>query len=42
MRELLTARLNRGKIECRVNFSLSLGAENIEQINAELLHKLLN
>ena len=27
MRELLTARLNRGKIECRVNFSLSLGAK---------------
>ena len=34
--------MNRGKIECRVNFLPSLGAGNLEHINADLLHKLLN
>jgi len=42
MRELLTARLNRGKIECRVNFSPSFSTENLQHINGDLLHKLLN
>jgi uncharacterized protein (TIGR00255 family) len=42
MRELLTARLNRGKIECRVNYSPSFSTENLQHINSDLLHKLLN
>jgi uncharacterized protein (TIGR00255 family) len=42
MRELLTTRLNRGKIECRVNFLPSLSTENLQHINTDLLHKLLN
>lgn len=42
MRELLTARLNRGKIECRVNYSPSFSTENLQHINDDLLHKLLN
>ncbi len=42
MRESLTARLNRGKIECRVNYSPSFSTENLQHINSDLLHKLLN
>jgi uncharacterized protein (TIGR00255 family) len=41
MRELLVARLNRGKIECRVNFLPSVSTENLQHINSDLLHKLL-
>ena len=42
MRELLAARLNRGKIECRVNFLPSFSGENLQHINTDLLHKLFN
>ncbi|WP_074797993.1 YicC/YloC family endoribonuclease [Nitrosospira briensis] len=41
MREFLAARLKRGKIECRVNFSRFAGAEDLQHINADLLQKLL-
>jgi uncharacterized protein (TIGR00255 family) len=41
MRELLTARLNRGKIDCRLSFFRLAGAEDSQQINANLLQKLL-
>ncbi|MEO8992032.1 MAG: YicC/YloC family endoribonuclease [Nitrosospira sp.] len=41
MREFLTARLNRGKIECRVSFSGIAGTEDLQHINADLLQKLL-
>ncbi|MBA4143373.1 MAG: YicC family protein [Nitrosospira sp.] len=42
MRELLATRLNRGKIECRANFFPSSGSDDRQQINADLLQKLLN
>jgi uncharacterized protein (TIGR00255 family) len=42
MREFLTARLNRGKIECRINLLPSLGTENLQHVNTDMLHKLLN
>jgi uncharacterized protein (TIGR00255 family) len=41
MRELLTTQLNRGKVECRLNFSTSTHAENYQQPNNTLLEKLL-
>jgi uncharacterized protein (TIGR00255 family) len=41
MREFLTARLKRGKIECRASFSRITPAENLQHINADLLQKLL-
>jgi uncharacterized protein (TIGR00255 family) len=41
MRECLTARLNRGKIECRLSFFQLRGAEDPQHINASLLQKLL-
>lgn len=41
MRELLTTRLNRGKIDCRLNFSRFAGAEDPQHINSNLLQKLL-
>ncbi|MEP6878032.1 MAG: YicC/YloC family endoribonuclease [Nitrosospira sp.] len=41
MRECLTARLNRGKIECRLSFFQLRGAEDPQHINANLLQKLL-
>ena len=41
MRELLTARLNRGKVDCRLSFFRLAGAEDSQQINANLLQKLL-
>ncbi|WP_074860452.1 YicC/YloC family endoribonuclease [Nitrosospira briensis] len=41
MREFLAARLKRGKIECRVNFSRFAGTEDLQHINADLLQKLL-
>ncbi|MDN5881360.1 MAG: YicC family protein [Nitrosospira sp.] len=41
MRELLTARLNRGKIDCRLSFFRLAGADDPQQINASLLQKLL-
>ncbi|MDQ3185659.1 MAG: YicC family protein [Pseudomonadota bacterium] len=41
MRELLTARLNRGKIDCRLSFFRLAGADDPQHINADLLQKLL-
>ncbi|MDE2366865.1 MAG: YicC family protein [Betaproteobacteria bacterium] len=41
MRELLTSRLNRGKVDCRVNFSRIGGAEDLQLINSDLFQKLL-
>jgi uncharacterized protein (TIGR00255 family) len=41
MRECLTARLNRGKVECRLSFFQLRGAEDPQHINASLLQKLL-
>ncbi len=41
MREVLTSRLNRGKVECRVNFSRFAGADDLRLINPDMLQKLL-
>ncbi len=41
MREFLAARLSRGKVDCRLSFSRSAGTEELQQINPELLQKLL-
>lgn len=41
MRELLTKQLNRGKVECRLNFSPSANTENSQQLDQALLEKLL-
>ncbi len=41
MRELMTAKLNRGKVECRLSFFQLIGAENTQRINTELLQRLL-
>lgn len=41
MREFLTARLSRGKVECRLSFSRLVSAEDPQHINANLLQKLL-
>jgi uncharacterized protein (TIGR00255 family) len=41
MREFLTARLSRGKIECRVSFSGIASNVDLQHINAGLLQKLL-
>ena len=41
MRELLAARLSRGKVDCRLSFYRSTGAEELQQLNSDLLQKLL-
>jgi uncharacterized protein (TIGR00255 family) len=41
MREFLTSRLNRGKVECRINFSRLPESEDIHVINSNLFQKLL-
>jgi len=41
MREFLTSRLNRGKVECRINFSRLPESEDIQVINSNLFQKLL-
>ena len=41
MRELLTARLSRGKVDFRLGFSRLAGTEDLQQLNPELLQKLL-
>jgi len=41
MREFLTSRLNRGKVDCRVNFSRFPESEDLQLINSALLQKLL-
>lgn len=42
MRKILTAQLNRGKIECRLNFSMLSSVEYPQQINSDLFLKLLD
>lgn len=41
MRELLTAQLGRGKVECRLNFSPSVSTVNLQQLDHTLLEQLL-
>ncbi len=41
MREFLATRLSRGKVDCRLSFSRAAGTEELQQINPELLQKLL-
>jgi uncharacterized protein (TIGR00255 family) len=41
MREFLTSRLNRGKVECRINFSRVGSTEDLQPINPALFQKLL-
>jgi uncharacterized protein (TIGR00255 family) len=41
MREFLTSRLNRGKVECRINFSRVGGTEDLQLINPDLFQRLL-
>ena len=41
VRELIAQKLNRGKIECRLNFTPHASIENPQQLNTELLDKLL-
>ena len=41
IRELITAQLNRGKIECRLNFSARSNFENPQHLNLELFKKLV-
>ncbi|HET7061975.1 MAG TPA: YicC/YloC family endoribonuclease [Nitrosospira sp.] len=41
MREFLVSRLNRGKVECRINFSRLPESDDLQLINSNLLQKLL-
>ena len=41
MREFLTSRLNRGKVECRINFSRVGATEDLQLINPDLFQRLL-
>ena len=41
MREFLTSRLNRGKVECRINFSRVGATEDLLLINPDLFQRLL-
>lgn len=41
MRELLVAQLNRGKIECRLNFSTRSNFEHPQHLNLQLFKKLI-
>lgn len=41
IREILTAQLNRGKIECRLNFSARSNFEHPQQLNLPLFKKLV-
>jgi uncharacterized protein (TIGR00255 family) len=41
LRELLSAKLNRGKIECRVSFAANTGAGRTIEINESLLRQLI-
>lgn len=40
LRELLSARLNRGKVECRVSFAASVAAQLAPELNEALLRQL--
>lgn len=41
MRELITSKLNRGKVDCYMSFNQLSGNEEIQKINTELLQRLL-
>jgi len=41
MRELMVARLNRGKVDCYLSFSQQSGTEDMQQLNSDLLQRLL-
>jgi len=41
LRELLTAKLNRGKVECRISFAASAGAAQLPELNEALLQQLI-
>lgn len=41
MRELMAAQLTRGKIDCRVTFTLAPNVDSLRQINTELLQTLV-
>lgn len=41
MRELITSKLNRGKVDCHMSFSQLSGNEDMQKINAELLQGLV-
>src|SRR4029078_13696372 len=40
LRELIAARISRGKVECRISFSTDAAAHKAQQLNAELLQQL--
>ncbi|MBI4203890.1 MAG: YicC family protein [Betaproteobacteria bacterium] len=41
LRELLTARLNRGKVECRITFAATAGPIQLPELNEALLQQLI-
>ena len=41
MRELITSKLNRGKVDCYMSFNQLSGNEDMQKINTELLQRLL-
>ena len=41
MRELMTSQLNRGKVDCYISFNQQSGSEDMQQLNTELLKRLL-
>lgn len=41
LRELLAAKLNRGKVECRVSFAAATGAQHLPELNEALLQQLI-
>jgi uncharacterized protein (TIGR00255 family) len=41
LRELLSARLTRGKVDCRVALAVAAGARRLPELNAELLQQLV-
>jgi uncharacterized protein (TIGR00255 family) len=41
LRELLTAKLNRGKVECRISFAATAGTAQLPELNDALLQQLI-
>jgi uncharacterized protein (TIGR00255 family) len=41
LRELLTAKLNRGKVECRISFAATAGTAQLPELNNALLQQLI-
>lgn len=41
LRELLTAKLNRGKVECRISFAATAGSARLPELNEGLLQQLI-